>query len=524
MLFLLLLLAAQASRASDDCGTVIIPADSDITSFNPMFAANDAELQASQLLYMGLIWINRFQQIDWSRSLASKVSTPDAGLTYDVVLRPWRWSDGVAVTAADIAYSLQLMRQLNLGAGNGGMPAIIKRLVVRDPSHFKIVLTRRVNTSWFIDNGLVQLLPLPAHDWSRYSLDQLQQMQSTPAFFKTVDGPLRVARLDVGQDAVLVRNPAYPGPKPHFQQLIFRFADSDNSALQMIETNDLDIAPLSFTLWNAVRNRPGLHVEFLDPRAIYYHIFLDFKNPDVGFFHDLQVRRAIQDAIDQQAMIKLLFHGHGLAVLAPLDPSQTAFLAPSLRQGRYVTGYDPRRARQLLEQDGYAAGPDGIMARAGKRLSFISLIPSGSTESLLMAEMVKAQLRAAGIEMRLQQREINQLVAQVYAGAPDWQAAYLYTLGGGYPTGELDFASDGALNAGGYSDPEMDRLIDASIDAPGTDALYAYEVYASAQLPVIFDVAPPDVVLVQNRLHGVKQFYDPTGQLAPEQLTCPHTN
>jgi peptide/nickel transport system substrate-binding protein len=524
LLSTLLLNPLQALAAPGDCGTVIIPTDSDITTLNPMLSQNDADTQAAQLMYMGLIWINRFQQIDWSRSLASAITTLDTGKVYQVTLRP-HWSDGVAITSADIAYDLRLMRQLYQSAGNGGMPGIIKSLIVRDPTHFDIVLSHRVNPRWFITNGLAQLLPLPARDLARYSIDQLQQMQSTPGFFKIVDGPLKISRMDVGQDLVLVPNPDYPGPAPHFRQLIFRFIESDNSALQMIEASELDIAPLPLALWNAMHNILGVQIEFLDPRAIYYHMFLNFNNPEVTFFHDVEVRPAMQDAIDQQAMINLLFHGHGMKTLAPLDPSQAAFLAPALQAGHYPVGYDPVRAETLLRADGYAAGPDGIMVKNGKRLSFTSLIPSGSTQSLLMAEMVKAQLRAMGIEMNLRQLDINQLVAEVYGGAPGWQTAYLYTIGGGYPTGELDFATGGALNAGGYSDPEMNQLIQASIDEEGMDHLYTYEVYASAQVPVIFGIAPPNVVfLVRNRLHGVNQFYDPAGQLAPEQLTCADEN
>lgn len=142
----------------------------------------------------------------------------------------------------------------------------------------------------------------------------------------------------------------------------------------------------------------------------------------------------------------------------------------------------------------------------------------------MMADMIVEQLRAVGIEMRLQQFDIAQVVARVYGGGPDWEASYLYTIGGGYPSGEFDFATNGATNAGGYSDPQMDRLITASITQPGLGALYEYEVYASAQVPAIFDIAPPNAGLVRNRLHGVNKFYDPAGQLAPEQLTCMDEN
>lgn len=519
LLALLLGPSAPATAAPGDCGTVIIPVDADVESFNPILATTDAAGIATGLMYMGLIWINRFQQIDWSRSLASAITTPDSGRTYEVTLRPWIWSDGTPVTTADVAYAL---RQIEVwGPGTyGGVPGLIKSFTVRDARHFEIVLTHRVNPQWFIYNGLTQLAPLPFHDWSRYSLDQLWQMQSTPAFFKTVDGPLALRRLDVDQDVVMVLNPAYPGPKPHFQQLILRFMHSDGAAVRMVETGDLDIAPLPMALWPIARNLPGVHVEFLDPRDVYYHIYLNFRNPDAAFFQDIRVRQAMEDSIDQQAMIDLLFHGHGSPNLAPLTPDEGPFLAPALREGHYPTGYNPGGAAQLLRQAGYVRGRDGIMEKNGKRLSFTALIPGGSDQSEMMAEILVEQFRAAGIEMKLHEMDINQLINKFISGGPDWQAAYIYRSVGTYPTGEADFATNGVANAGGYSDPEMDRLVDASISQPGLQGLYAYELYAIAQVPAIFDMTPPNAMLVSNRLHGVNAFYDPAGQVAPEQLTC----
>jgi len=183
----------------------------DITSLNPLFVDSIYNEQAGWLLFPALVWVNRFHQIDWPRSLARAISSPDGGRTYDVTLRPWHWSDGVPVSSGDVAYALNLIRQLGEtwpGYGGGGMPGIIQSLKVIDARHFTVVLTHRANTEWFIYNGLSQLVPLPEHAWRRYSINQLQQMQSSPGFFKIVDGPLKIAALVVGQDAVFAFHPA----------------------------------------------------------------------------------------------------------------------------------------------------------------------------------------------------------------------------------------------------------------------------------------------------------------------------
>ncbi len=224
---------AQAALPVRDCGTIVVPSGvgvgngADITSMNPLLVTSLYNQQAAGLLYQGLIWLNASTgKIDWSRSIASSVTTPDGGTTYDVTLRPWHWSDGVPVTTADVAYTFKLIKELGTtyaAYGAGGMPGIVKALNINSPTQFQLVLTHRVNPTWFIYNGLSQLLPLPEHSWGKYTVDEIFQGQSSPAFFRVVDGPLQARRLDIGLDLVLVPNPAYDGPKLHFQRLIFKF-------------------------------------------------------------------------------------------------------------------------------------------------------------------------------------------------------------------------------------------------------------------------------------------------------------
>jgi peptide/nickel transport system substrate-binding protein len=506
-----------------DCGTVVVPPNSDITSFDPIFATSVANAQVSQLLYLALIWINRYQRIDWRRSLASAITSPDNGITYDVTLRPWHWSDGVPVTTADILYMFQLIKQMGAtypGYGEGGMPDIIKSLTASDSTHFQVVLKRRVNALWFTYNGLGQLQPLPVHDWGRYTLDQLWQMQSTPAFFRVVDGPLRPLRLDVGLDAVLLPNPAYEGPKSHFERFIFKFVQSDGAAVQQIESGEIDMAGLPTELYSSVRHLPGVHLEELAPAASWDYLAINFSNPNVAFFNDVRVRDAMQDAIDQPELIRIVLHGFGDPVYTAVPPADAALLAPELRQGHYPVRYDPAEARTLLQDAGFSPGPDGIMQKSGNRLSFLDLMAAGSAETMMMTEVLQSELRVVGIDMRVREIEFNQLLALLSGPAVGWQAALLSLSVGGYPSGEGLFATDATQNNNGYTDKTMDRLIDASINQSGLDALYKYEIYVSAQQPEIFFPTPSATYLVSDRLHGANDFLDPAGQLAPDQLWC----
>ena len=285
--------------------------------------------QAAGLLFQPLIWLNaNTAQIDWSRSIASSVTTPDNGTTYDVTLRPWHWSDGVPVTTADVAYAFKLIKAFGTtyaGYGAGGMPGIVKSLEILSPTQFRVVLTHQVNPTWFIYNGLGQLQPLPEHSWGKYTTNQIFQGQSSPSFFNVVDGPLKAERLDVGLDLVLVPNPTYDGPKLHFDRLIFKFLESDDAALQGIEAGELDMANVPLALWAGVQRLPGLKLTTLPPEGDYNEIALNFRNPAVSFFRDVRVRDAMADAIDQAEMVNLIDHGLGVQIWGPIVPVPQPF-------------------------------------------------------------------------------------------------------------------------------------------------------------------------------------------------------
>ena len=529
---LALLLAAPIAQAQvkGDCGTIVFPTGAgqtgsdDLTSFSPLFADTAYNATAALLLYPNLLWINRFSEIDWSRSLATAVTTTD-DTTFTVTMRPWHWSDGVPVTAADVAYTFGIIKQLGptwVGYGGGGLPYIVKTLKVLGPSQFQVVTVHPVNAQWFIYNGISGLAPLPEHDWKKYTIDQQFQMQSTPSFFNVVDGPLKLQSIAMGLDAVFVPNPRWEGPKMHFTRLIFKFLQGDGANVQGVESGDTDDSELPTDLFPKYADHKisGLYIVIL-PQSTYENVInLNFNNPRASFFHDLRVRQAMEDAIDQQAIIHGLQHGNGDPAFGPVARFQTQFLTPAMRAGQFPVGYDPDKSRALLKAAGYVPGPDGIMQKAGKRLSFTYLEESGTDAITELDEIIQADLRKVGIDMKIQQMEFNQMLALMASHPTGWDATGTGQSAPNYPSGEGSFETGAFQNMGGYSNPELDKLINANISQQGLGPLFAYETYASEQQPVIFTPRERSVLLVNDRIHGMGDFINPAGDYAPDQLYC----
>jgi len=530
--FVAALLAMTATAHADqkgDCGTIVLPTGigvspgADVTSMNPLYADSLYNAEMAGMMFESLLWINRFDQIDWSRSVASAVTSPDLGTTFDISLRPWHWSDGVPVTSTDVAYAFNLIKSLGttyISYGSGGMPDIIKTLNVISPTEFQVVLKHQVNPTWFIYNGLPQLEPLPAHSWGKYNLDEIWQGQSTPAFFNVVDGPLKVRRLDIGRDIVLVPNENFDGPKMHFERLIFDFLETDGATLQAVESGETDMANAPLAVWGAIQHLPGLRLVDLPVEYDYNYAVLNFRNPKVAFFRDVRVRDAMADAVDQKQIIRLAYHGHGVEIHGPLPPMPVTFLAPNMRAGEYPVGYDPAKSLELLKEAGFAPGPDGVMQKGGQKLEFTDLDSIGSEIAEQQTLLVQADFRKIGIKMNVRSVEFNQMLSAIESGSSNWDYAELATEPASYPSGEGAFATGAFQNAGGYSDRKMDQLINDSVNKPGLEALFDYENYTSAQQPVIFLPRERLPVLENNRIHGIEDFVDTAGNYSPEQLCC----
>ncbi len=524
-----LLLASPAYAQPGDCGTIVVPTgvgvapSDDITSLNPLLVTSLYNAQAAGLLYLGLIWIGRGAKIDWSRSLASAITTPDQGTTYNVTLRPWHWSDGVPVTTADVAYTWKLIQELGpayAGFGAGGMPDIVKSFTVISPTQFQVVLKRQVNPTWYTYNGLSQFLPLPEHSWGKYNIDQIFQAQSTPSFYNVVDGPLFLQSLDTGLQAIFVPNPAFEGPKLHFDRLVFRFFHTDGAMLQQVESGDLDMANAPLNFWKVIQHVPGVHVVSMPPPLSFDETAFNFRNDKVAFLRDVRVRQAMADAIDQQGILNLVYQGQGVPIYGPVPPVPPTFLSPEMRAGKYPVGYDPAKARALLEQAGFTPGPDGIMQKNGQRLSFTILFPGGNATTDQRELIEQQEFKKVGIELIQQNIEFNQMLAIIDNPHASWEAAGLGDTLGGYPSGEDLFKTGSFENAGGYSDPKMDQLIDDSTDKPGLQGLFDYENYASEQQPVLFEAIPEIPLLVSNRIQNAADFIDPAANYYPDVLTC----
>ncbi len=513
----------------DGCGTVVVPSavgSSDVpapaASLHPVLANSSlVETQLYDLLYRPVLWINPEHQIDPVDSLASSVKAADGGATFRITLKPYVWSDGAPVTADDVLYCWEMIKEDGPSFVNyqtGGIPQLVRSVTVTGAHTLEIRLTRAVNPDWFEITGIQLLFALPRHAWGHLTIKQQQSLQSTTSFYGVVDGPFRLDRLEVGRYAAFSPNPLYGGHKASMRRLLVTFLQGTDP-LAALQAGQVDMASLPFSVWEAARKLPGFDLVSIGPSAQFTTIVPNLASPSAPFLADLRVRQAMAMAVDQQRLVASVFHGNSLVDRGFIPTALDKFLSPEIRGGRTPIAFDPTRAMHLLDQAGWRPGPRGIRGKDGHLLSFEVLTTAGDATGLTMLELIRSDLASVGIELRIKETEFNQLLARMAGSPAAWQAAFLSWSMTAYPDGTQQYQTGSFGNYEHYSSPAMDRLLDAAIYNPGMDGLFALENYILEQQPMIFLPTGFYTVMVRPGIDGVRKFISPSGTWSPEYLT-----
>lgn len=120
-------------------------------------------------------------------------------------------------------------------------------------------------------------------------------------------------------------------------------------------------------------------------------------NTKVAPFDDVRVRQALQHGINRDEILSTVYTEDWLAAESFLQSN-----VPGATDHKAAFAYDPARAASLLDEAGWAPGPDGIRTRGGEKLS-LTLLPNPYLATAeAVDELVAQQLRTLGFEVNIQ--------------------------------------------------------------------------------------------------------------------------
>lgn len=206
-------------------------------------------------------------------------------------------------------------------------------------------------------------------------------------------------------------------------------------------------------------------------------------------FDNMALRQAVAWTLDRDSINETLFFGTGDVGQTPIPPSSWAY-----DESLVIYQQDYDMARQLLEEAGM---PDGFE---------FTMLVTNTPDAIQLAEAFRAQIGEAGITANLELLEFGTLLEMV--NERNFQSVSLGWSGRPDPDGNIYsyFVTDGGNNRAGYSNTEVDELLNAA--RATSDNEERKQIYAEActiiaeEAPMIFVRFPAQNKVWQPAMQG----------------------
>ena len=313
------------------------------------------------------------------------------------------------LTADDVVFSVSHFLTVKGNANAYMLKAVDK---VEAPDKYTVKFTLKEPFVWFLD-----MLPNPhaAAIVAKEVVEKYGDLKKPETVIGTGPWMLDSYRPNVG--LTYVRNPNYFVQGLPYIDRIEATVDEDNaSRMAAFLSGKYDLGwqfpgTIDRVDWVQIKDtlkqkRPKLQtLEF--PSPVMSHISM---RTDQKPFSDPRIRQAMSMAIDRKAIIEAVFEGVGSmnpAVPAALKEWSIPF--DKLGEGAKHYKHDPAEAKKLLAAAGYPNGFPGTMC----------FTTYGSTILVDSLQLVQKDLKAIGIDLKIDQKEYGAYIATCFYGKFD---------------------------------------------------------------------------------------------------------
>ncbi len=374
-------------------GSVIVGITQDLDSLDPHKAVAAGTNEVLYNIFEGLVKPDKDGNL--VPAVASDYSISEDGMTYTFTLRDGvQFHNGNLVTADDVIYSIKR---------SAGM------LETSDPE-VKVESALSVIadiTSMVTEEGKTQIQILLSEPNT-----ELIGYLTTPIIPKDYDGqaetpvgtgPFKFVSYTPLQSIVMEKNEDYyVEGVPYLDQVTFKISANTDSAFMELMAGAIDIFPyLTEEQANQLSSTYDIEVGNMN---LVQGLFL---NNQAAPFDNMLVRQALCYAIDRQGILDMVAGGKGQIIGSNMFHGFSIYYNDTLED---VYAYNPEKAKELLAEAGYADG-----------FSFTIKVPSNYQFHVDTAQVIVEQLKAVGIDAKIQLIEWASWLSDVYK-ARDYEA------------------------------------------------------------------------------------------------------
>jgi peptide/nickel transport system substrate-binding protein len=324
--------------------------------------------------------------------LISAWKSSSDGLTWTFTARQGvTWHNGRPLDAEDICFNFKYWI-LSPRSKHNTSAILLRNVIscdVTGPSEATVKLKhpQALFLNWLSDGASTVVVP---REYGTMSDKQAREHPIGTGAWKFVSRSL-------GEDIRFEANPNHWRQTPHFKNLVLKLVPEASTRLAMLKRGEVDIIDVPLSFKKEIQGLPLTVIRATDAFSSYLFFSGMYQRTAPGYdaklpWRDLRVRKALNLAIDRQAIADHVFQGEArpAAVIQPL-PAQLGF-KPSWTPYAYA----PDEAKQLLAQAGYANG---------FAINLMSYPRPGVPDIPLMVEAIADYWRRIGVTAKIVKTE-----------------------------------------------------------------------------------------------------------------------
>ena len=362
---------------------ITIVQSSDIFTTDPHTVAETVTHSVLYNVMEPLISLDGESKIDMEASLAEGWKNPD-DLTWKFYIRSGvKFHNGKTLTAADVVASLLRAKDHPKSDVGGGLGKVAS--ITTEGDHTVVIRMKEPSA----------ILPYKLYNCMIMPKEMAQRFKDTQIDVNPIGtGPYRFVSWKKGVEVKLEAFDEYWGGRAAFDLVRFVPESDPETRVSMISNGEGDlVVDIPVDMVKIVKTWPQVKLISQESLRVIYLGF-DMARDRSPYVEDVpsplknrKVREAIYQAIDEEEIIDEVLNGYGKPASQFCSPYVFGF-NPKIER----PGYDPERARQLLEEAGY---PDGF--------SLTLHCPNNRyIKDKEIGERIVSQLREIGIDAKLQ--------------------------------------------------------------------------------------------------------------------------
>lgn len=511
----------------------VIAISADLETINPVYSFSVDEGVVDETLFLSLV------QFEWNDEAGDLIPEPMLASSWewasdsssiifnlrdDVV-----WSDGSKFTAEDVVYSFEIYSDPIVQSRYYGA---FKNLYKDYEEHidinktFEILNPNRIKIN-FIQGAASSLLDvvypiIPKHIYEK--LDRKNISTSEINFNPVSNGAYKLKKWERNQMVVLEADrKSFLYKEGMIDEIVLKIIPDYNSRITQLKKGEVDFCELVKPAdTKDLKNVSHLVIETVKGREYDY---LGLSNIDLEkysankviypnkFFGSIKVRKALAYALNKKEILSEYLNNYGELAVTPVSSIFKLYYDKELKPIQY----DIEEAKKLLEEEGWVdRNNNGVIEKNGAEFTFTLCIPSGNPLREFTSTVIANNLKAIGIEMKLQKLELGAFIENLYAKKMDaWMISSYIPVPLDLKTVWYSDLDKTPNNFSSYQSKDTDKIVEALekriSDAERKDLYIKFQKNIYQDCPVVFLYWTDNVIIHNKRLGNMT--IDPFGAL-----------